>query len=173
MKNANKGRLGFTLIELLVVVLIIGILAAVALPQYQKSVAKTHTTQALTLLKAITDAQEVYYLANQEYTNDITQLDVDIPSDLVKTTKYTANSAKPNQYYFACWDKRTCGAFAYNPSLPTFEFMLQNDVFFHGRHACYPEPIDGKARNNIALEICKAMGTRYTEEGYTNLYRIN
>ena len=64
MKNANKGRLGFTLIELLVVVLIIGILAAVALPQYNKAVEKSRMTEAWTTLKAIDDALKVYRMEN-------------------------------------------------------------------------------------------------------------
>ena len=53
---------GFTLIELLVVVLIIGILAAVAVPQYQKAVFKSRVTEAKVLLKTMVDAGDVWLL---------------------------------------------------------------------------------------------------------------
>ncbi len=53
---------GFTLIELLVVVLIIGILSAIALPQYQKAVRRARVTEAKVILKNFTNAQDMYYL---------------------------------------------------------------------------------------------------------------
>ncbi|WP_428073997.1 type IV pilin protein [Candidatus Avelusimicrobium luingense] len=73
------NRKAFTLIELLVVVLIIGILASVALPQYQKAVEKSRATQALTLLKSLAQAQTVYFLSNGHYATSFSELDIEIP----------------------------------------------------------------------------------------------
>lgn len=87
MSNKSSCTKGFTLIELLVVVLTIGILASVALPQYQKAVERSRATQALTLLKAVGQAFDVYYLANGAYTKSLDDLSVDIP--WTGTTKYS------------------------------------------------------------------------------------
>ena len=57
---------GFTLIELLVVVLIIGILAAVAVPQYQKAVHKARVAEAKVILKQLTDAQDAWFLEGSD-----------------------------------------------------------------------------------------------------------
>ena len=73
-----KNR-AFTLIELLVVVLIIGILAAIALPQYQKAVAKSRFAQLKVLVTAVAQAEETHYLATGEYTVDMDSLDISLP----------------------------------------------------------------------------------------------
>ncbi len=78
--SRGKETRGFTLIELLVVVLIIGILAAVAVPQYQTAVEKARATEAFTLIKNLKQATDVYRMSNADVPNPaLDELDIDIP----------------------------------------------------------------------------------------------
>ena len=90
MQNKQTRR-GFTLIELLVVVLIIGILAAVAVPQYQNAVRKSKAGQIISLIRAVANAQEVYYLNHGVYATSFEDLDVDIP-DSEGNCEYSVNA---------------------------------------------------------------------------------
>ena len=73
-----KNKLGFTLLELLVVVLVIGILAAIALPQYKFAVAKSKYATLKNITKSLKESVDRYYLATGEYPTKYGDLDIDL-----------------------------------------------------------------------------------------------
>ena len=170
MTKQNTRR-GFTLIELLVVVLIIGILAAVAVPQYQKAVDKARFTEMITLTKHIKDMQEVYYLANGSYAADCEELGLDIPGG------YQLNAANRlietnKNYLIACnWGNRISGQVKKNvndvENLLAYERYFEHVETNPGKQLCWS---NGEARyNKLCQSVCgTALEERLNAQGQPN-----
>ena len=156
LKTSAKRRLGgFTLIELLVVVLIIGILAAIALPQYTKAVEKARVARVKPVLKNISDAWDVFWLANPNAscTDDCLELiDITPPKD---------NEFSIYLDEVLC-DGGTCGAIitASNETRNYQVMYISNgyegggDPHYNNRFMCYSSE-DG---------VCKKVGAVYDSE---------
>jgi len=89
-----KSKKAFTLIELLVVVLIIGILSAVALPQYNRAVDRSRITPYIGLAQEIIKAEKIYFMANGRYTPRLDLLDMDV----TKSCQTLAGTCKNELY---------------------------------------------------------------------------
>lgn len=92
------NKKGFTLIELLVVVLIIGILAAVALPQYFKAVEKSRATEALSIMGSVAAAMERARLVDSQNKYPTTLSTLDIEFSDVSGSPVTGSSWNTNNF---------------------------------------------------------------------------
>ena len=113
---------GFTLIELLVVVLIIGILAAVALPQYQKAVEKARSVEILSNLNTLSKSAEMYFLNGSTNEIDMQDLEIDLSGGQHNGDYYTKNA----QYGFTCSRGNFCGVLIFRHNCFTGNILTDN-----------------------------------------------
>ncbi len=171
----------FTLIELLVVVLIIGILAAIAVPQYQKAVLKSRFSTVKDLTRSIAEAEEVYYLANAEYTPDLSKLDITVPTPTnaeigEKTSTYVYPwgacmiEAKTNRivYCILLKDLNSTNTSLAN-RIMSYWISFNNESQIPGKRACYSY---GSDLSSIQDQLCQAeTGAASAEYSDSNLRR--
>lgn len=103
MFKKNKMKKGFTLIEMMIVVAIIAVLAGVAIPQYNKYVRKSETTEALRFMKQIVDAEILYFSTQKKYKSFDTSAAAD-KGDEVIGFKAPAEANFKNYKAQACKD---------------------------------------------------------------------
>lgn len=92
--NKKNGEKGFTLIELLVVIIIIGILAAIALPSFLNQAAKARQSEAKTYVGSANRAQQAYYLEKQRFADTLDNLAIGIASTTANYSYATTGSSR-------------------------------------------------------------------------------
>ncbi len=174
MKQKNKNlKSGFTLLELLVVVIIIGILAAIALPRYQMAVAKTKFATLKNLTRSVAEARNRYFLTNSKYPKSVNDLDIDL--DIV-----TAFDKSGSSFIFTTSQDISCTVWAFD----SFEasaacgrnilgkkimFYIKQDGYSPGSCLAYDDA-SGKASQFCAKETNKQLKTQCGIDGYCQYY---
>ncbi len=159
----------FTLIELLVVVLIIGILSAIALPQYQKAVERARLATMLPLLRSIAEAQYVYQLTNGRLADKFEELDISLPGNptITDDTNYRQKAVMDhfNLYLASVYTDRPMGEMILSDS-STLELYLSVNILGPGTCETHTE-------NSRAEKLCKTIGTYASTSNGTIYYSVN
>ncbi len=114
--EGRAARGGFTLIELLIVVVIIGILAAIAIPKFQNTKGKANAAALKTDLRNLSTAEEAYFFENASYTTDTNLLSYHTSPGVVMTIVTATASGWAAKATHPASFPLTCALFAGNVS---------------------------------------------------------
>ena len=150
-RKRTIGIQGFTLLELAVTVIIIAVIAVVALPMYKHAILKSRFSTVMPMAKAVADAQEIYYLGNNQYA--LGKEDLDIAPVEAENTQVSLSPAEEDEEYIYVAANRT--------DIPNVRYIMyqKNSPKFAGNIHC-----EADANDEDALWLCeKALhGTEVT-----------
>ncbi len=160
-----KNTQAFTLIELLVVVLIIGILVAVALPQYKMAVDKARLVQLITLSNAVKQAEDRYYLANGLYTKKWDELDAEINGTVTDTLLVNPSG----------WNLQLAGGTGKVWSVYAKDSRLQGIILIFGYGTGFGRRCYALETNAWANKLCKNVTHNNSsgKDGNYEVYKID
>ncbi len=142
---------GFTLMEILATILIIGILAAIAVPEYQTAVANSRLSTVMGNVKTIADNLEVYHLSMDSYpTNGLTNLDIEISGCTLTNGVYSCTNGTVYAFGISATDQPVGGFLGNKQGLAYIQYLKEEPTITkRNQRECWAD-----SSNELANRVC-------------------